>query len=61
MKDNLEQIKECRTVEGELSYLAKQADAIRRTDAGQKQSYCLLCQRWQWQDKLCKEAIVADL
>ena len=60
MKDNLEQIKECRNVEGELSYLANQAIGAIKTEAGQSQSYCRLCQRWQWPGKLCKKAIVCD-
>ena len=58
MKDNIEQIKECRNVQGKLGYLAWHYAGKRRAAKGQSQVYCLLCQRWKWSDKLCESALL---
>ncbi len=56
MKDNLEQIKECRSGENKHGYLMAHVIADRRLREGQAQVYCLLCQRWRWDDDLCGNA-----
>ncbi len=56
MKDNIEQIKECRSGANKHGYLMARVIADRRLQEGQAQVYCLLCQRWRWQDTLCENA-----
>ncbi len=58
MKDNLEQIKECRSGANKHGYLMAHVIADRRLQEGQAQFYCLLCQRWRWDDDLCENARV---
>lgn len=40
----------------ELGYLQWHADAERRAETGEVQSYCLTCHRYRWPDLLCEDA-----
>ena len=47
------QIAACRDPErgfegSSIPYLAKHADADKRTKAGERQVWCATCERWQW-------------
>lgn len=57
----VDQVKECQEEEeSKLGYFAWHAEAEKRMQAGEEQVLCTLCQRWKWQDELCKIAVVAD-
>ncbi len=60
MKDNLEQIKECRSGANKHGYLTAHEVADIWLQEGQAQVYCLLCQRWRWLNNLCGNAIAAS-
>lgn len=38
-------------------YLAWHADAERRAEAGERQAWCLTCERYRWPDTPCNEPV----
>ena len=53
------QINSCQT--NELGYLQWHYDAARRHKAGQRQVWCMTCERYQWPDQLCEISVVGKV
>jgi len=41
-----------------LGYLQWHADAEKRHERDERQSYCLTCYKWRWPDELCEDSEV---
>jgi len=55
-----EQVKACLEQIARADYMNVHLDAARRLAAGQRQAWCLDCQRWQWKDQACAGASLVD-